>query len=105
MVLIDYHPFAARNLSFSNVHRRLHIFIAVGPHDVSMIAGLFVWFATVCAIFHVVFGGLDLSPLVFMDALESLNIFVRYAVSAVTCQIILWMQLVVVRHELRHQKP
>lgn len=71
----------------------------------SIIADLFVWFATVCAIFHVVFGGLDLSLLIFMDALDALNIFVRYAVSAVTCQIKLWMQLVVVRHELRHQKP
>ena len=55
------------------------------------------WFASLCAVVHMVYGVLELSSLVFIDALEALKVFVRYAVSASACQFILLLELMEMR--------
>ena len=61
--------------------------------------GLF-WMASVCAVIHMIYGILVLSSLVFISALEALQVFALYAVSAISCQFILLLELANMRHEL-----
>ena len=51
-----------------------------------------------------VFGIFELSSLVFISALESVQVFVRYAVSVVLCQIVVQIELATIRTELQCQK-
>lgn len=61
--------------------------------------GLF-WMASFSAVVHMTFGVLVLSSLVFIGALEALQIFIVYAVSVMVCQLILLLELANMRYEL-----
>lgn len=50
-----------------------------------------------------IFGIFELSSLVFISALESVQVFARFAVSVVLCQIVVQMELATMRAELQHQ--
>lgn len=49
-----------------------------------------------------IFGIFELSSLVFVSALESVQVFARYAISVVLCQIIVQIELATIRAELQH---
>lgn len=66
-----------------------------------MLCEVLLWLASFLAIIHMVFGILVLSSLIFISTIEALQIFARYAASAVACQLVLLVELTMMRHELR----
>lgn len=52
------------------------------------------------AIIHMGFGILVLSSLIFISALEAIQIFVMYATSALMCHVVLLMELAMMRYEI-----
>jgi len=58
------------------------------------------WLASLCAILHMIFGILVLSSLVFISALEALQVFAMYVASVFLCQFILLLELANMRYEL-----
>lgn len=61
------------------------------------------WIAQASALVHMIFGIFELSSLVFISALESVQVFARFALSIVLCQIVVQIELAVIRAELLHQ--
>jgi hypothetical protein len=51
-----------------------------------------------------IFGIFELSSLVFISALESVQVFARFALSIVLCQIVLQVELAVIRAKLQQRK-
>lgn len=51
-----------------------------------------------------IFGIFELSSLVFISALESVQVFARFALSIVLCQIVVQVELAVIRAELQQRK-
>jgi hypothetical protein len=64
---------------------------------------LIFWIAQASALVHMIFGIFELSSLVFISALESVQVFVRFAISVVLCQIVVQIELATMRAELRYQ--
>jgi hypothetical protein len=60
------------------------------------------WIAQASALVHMIFGIFELSSLVFISALESVQVFARFALSIVLCQIAVQIELVIIRAELHH---
>lgn len=60
------------------------------------------WFASLYAVVHLVCGILVLSSLMFISALEAIEVFALYATCAVTCKLILLLELENVRHDLKN---
>jgi hypothetical protein len=60
------------------------------------------WIAQASALVHMIFGIFELSSLVFISALESVQVFARFALSIVLCQIVVQIELVIIRAELHH---
>ena len=56
--------------------------------------------SALCAIIHMGFGILVLSSLIFISALEAIQIFVMYATSALMCHVVLLMELAMMRYEM-----
>jgi len=56
--------------------------------------------SALCAIIHMGFGILVLSSLIFISALEAIQIFVMYATSALMCHVVLLMELAMMRYEI-----
>ncbi|KAF2664294.1 hypothetical protein BT63DRAFT_105445 [Microthyrium microscopicum] len=67
--------------------------------DNSISEALF-WVASVCAVVHMTYGVLVLSSLIFIGALEALQVLVLYAVSAVVCQFILLSEIATMKNDL-----
>ena len=61
------------------------------------------WIAQASALVHMIFGIFELSSLVFISALESVQVFARFALSIVLCQIVVQAELAMIRAELQHQ--
>lgn len=61
------------------------------------------WIAQASALVHMIFGIFELSSLVFISALESVQVFARFALSIVLCQIVVQVELAMIRAELQHQ--
>ncbi|GAB7324086.1 hypothetical protein MBLNU13_g07474t1 [Cladosporium sp. NU13] len=59
------------------------------------------WFAQASALVHMIFGIFELSSLVFISALESVQVFARFALSIVLCQIVVQIELAMIRAELQ----
>jgi hypothetical protein len=60
------------------------------------------WIAQASALVHMIFGIFELSSLVFISALESVQVFARFALSIVLCQIVVQIELAIIRAELRN---
>ncbi|CAF9918994.1 MAG: hypothetical protein HETSPECPRED_003917 [Heterodermia speciosa] len=58
------------------------------------------WLASLCAIVHMILGVFELSSLMFISALEALQVFIMYAISALLCQLILLCELAKMREEV-----
>jgi len=56
--------------------------------------------SALCAIIHMGFGILVLSSLIFISALEAIQIFVMYATSALMRHVVLLMELAMMRYEM-----
>lgn len=61
------------------------------------------WIAQASALVHMIFGIFELSSLVFISALESVQVFARFALSIALCQIVVQVELAIIRAELQHQ--
>jgi len=61
---------------------------------------LIFWIAQASALVHMIFGIFELSSLVFISALESVQVFARFALSIVLCQIVVQIELAIIRAEL-----
>jgi hypothetical protein len=59
--------------------------------------------ASVCAVVNVTYGILVLSSLVFISALEAVQVFALYAVSAIVCHVILLFESVNMTHMLNQE--
>lgn len=62
------------------------------------------WLAQATVVVHMVFGIFVLSSLVFISALESVQVFARYAVNVVLCQVVVQIELATIRTALRRQE-
>lgn len=60
------------------------------------------WFASVCVVSQMVFGIFDLGSLLFISALEALWTANFYFLSATVCQMVILVQLAMLRHELEN---
>ena len=72
--------------------------------DENIVSESLFWFASLCAIIHNIFGILEMSSLVFISALEALQVFAMYSLSAICCQFILLLELANMRYELSVQQ-
>jgi hypothetical protein len=86
-------------LSFKSVLQS-EIFKSISTTKDSILSESLFWMASVCAVVHMIYGILVLSSLVFISALEALQVLVLYAVSAILCQLILLLELANMNHEL-----
>lgn len=60
------------------------------------------WIAQASALVHMIFGIFELSSLVFISALESVQVFARFALSIVLCQVVVQIELAVIGAELQN---
>lgn len=60
------------------------------------------WIAQASALVHMIFGIFELSSLVFISGLESVQVFARFALSIVLCQIVVQVELAIIRAELKY---
>ena len=88
-----YRP-SLRSVVRSRTYRR------VSAGDDTLVSDVLFCMASLCAIVHMAFGILELSSLIFIGALEALQVFALYAVSALLCQLILLLELANMRYEL-----
>ena len=79
---------------------RSNLFLKVSSGKDCFSSELLFFIASACAPAHLVFGVLDLSSLIFISTLEALQLFVWYLFSAVLCQLILTMELAIMRYEM-----
>lgn len=89
----------------SSAHRRPQAFRELADTSDGVLSELFLWLASLCAIASLVFGTLDLSSLVFISAIEALEVFFRYAASAALCQLVVMVELARLRQELVQVNP
>jgi hypothetical protein len=61
------------------------------------------WVAQASALVHMIFGIFELSSLVFISALESVQVFAHFALSIVLCQVVVQVELAIIRAELQYQ--
>jgi hypothetical protein len=61
------------------------------------------WIAQASALVHMIFDIFELSSLVFISALESVQVFARFALSIVLCQIVVQDELAIIRAEFKYQ--
>lgn len=60
------------------------------------------WVAAIFAVIQVIFGVLVLSSLIFIGAMEALQVAVQYFVSAAVCQLVVLFQIANMRYDLEH---
>ena len=65
-----------------------------------IISEVLVWIASLCAVVRMILGILELSSLVFISALEALQVLILYAISALLCQLVLILEMASMRYEM-----